>query len=39
MPAVRENIAAFGGDPHDITISGQSSGAIHVGMLLTAPSA
>ena len=34
---VRENIAQFGGDPHNITIAGQSAGAIDVGMLLTVP--
>ncbi len=34
---VRANIAQFGGDPGNITIAGQSSGAIDVGMLLTSP--
>lgn len=34
---VRDNIAAFGGDPNNITIAGQSAGAIDVGMLLTTP--
>ncbi|MGC2637962.1 MAG: carboxylesterase family protein [Acidobacteriaceae bacterium] len=34
---VRDNIAQFGGDPHNITIAGQSAGAIDVGMLLTTP--
>lgn len=34
---VRGNIAVFGGDPHNITIAGQSAGAIDVGMLLTSP--
>ncbi len=34
---VRDNIARFGGDPHNVTIAGQSAGAIDVGMLLTSP--
>jgi para-nitrobenzyl esterase len=34
---VRDNIAAFGGDPQNVTIAGQSAGAIDVGMLLTTP--
>jgi para-nitrobenzyl esterase len=34
---VRDNIAQFGGDPHAITIAGQSAGAVDVGMLLTVP--
>lgn len=36
---VQDNIAAFGGDPDNVTIAGQSSGAMFVGMLLTAPRA
>jgi para-nitrobenzyl esterase len=34
---VRENIAAFGGDPSNITIAGQSAGAIDVGALTVSP--
>lgn len=34
---VRRNIAAFGGDPDNITISGQSAGAISVQNLITSP--
>jgi len=34
---VRDNIAAFGGDPQNVTIAGQSAGAIDVGFLLTTP--
>lgn len=36
---VRENISAFGGDPDNITIAGQSSGCVAVQMLLQAPQA
>lgn len=36
---VRENIAAFGGDPERVTIFGESAGAAAVGALLTAPPA
>jgi para-nitrobenzyl esterase len=34
---VRQNIAAFGGDPSNITIAGQSAGAIDVGALAVSP--
>src|SRR5204863_2758420 len=36
---VRENIAAFGGDPANVTIFGQSAGAMSVGTLLSMPCA
>jgi para-nitrobenzyl esterase len=36
---VRENIAAFGGDPELVTIGGESAGAMSVCGLLTAPAA
>jgi para-nitrobenzyl esterase len=36
---VRENIAAFGGDPDNITIAGMSAGAFSIGALLAAPGA
>jgi para-nitrobenzyl esterase len=35
---VRDNIAAFGGNPAAITIGGQSAGGMSVGAFLTAPS-
>ncbi|HEX3346639.1 MAG TPA: carboxylesterase family protein, partial [Acetobacteraceae bacterium] len=34
-----DNIAAFGGDPENVTIGGQSAGARNTGMLLRAPAA
>ncbi|MFF4566349.1 carboxylesterase/lipase family protein [Streptomyces sp. NPDC001435] len=34
---VQENIAAFGGDPHNVTLFGQSAGATIVGGLLASP--
>ena len=36
---VRENIAAFGGDPDNVTIFGESAGAMSIGALLAMPAA
>ncbi|GGM06355.1 carboxylic ester hydrolase [Streptomyces fumigatiscleroticus] len=36
---VRENVAAFGGDPHNVTLFGQSAGATIVGAILATPEA
>ena len=36
---VRENVAAFGGDPDNVTIFGESAGAMSVGTLLSMPRA
>jgi len=35
---VKRNIARFGGDPSNVTIFGESSGALDVGVLMTSPS-
>jgi para-nitrobenzyl esterase len=34
---VKANIAKFGGDPHQVTVFGQSAGAHDIGVLLTSP--
>lgn len=34
---IQDNIEAFGGDPGNVTLSGQSSGGLHVSMLLHSP--
>jgi para-nitrobenzyl esterase len=36
---IQRNIAAFGGDPKNVTIAGQSSGAISVSILMASPRA
>ena len=34
---VRDNIATFGGDPHNVTIFGQSAGSVDVSLLMATP--
>ena len=39
LTRVRENIAAFGGDPDNVTVFGESAGAMSIGTLLSMPRA
>ena len=39
MKWVRDNIAAFGGDPDNVTVFGESAGAMSIGTLLAMPAA
>ena len=39
MRWVRDNIAVFGGDPDNVTLCGESAGAMSIGMLLAIPRA
>ena len=36
---VKDNISAFGGNPHNVTVAGESAGGISIGMQLVSPSA
>src|SRR5690625_8003345 len=39
LPWVKENIAAFGGDPDRVTVFGESARAMCIGAMLTMPAA